>query len=48
MGYTTADWQLRAKDAKGTQIALKGQYLTVWKKQKDDSSCGMAALPPAR
>jgi hypothetical protein len=32
MGFTTGDWELRAKDAKGNKIALKGQYLTVWKK----------------
>ena len=37
MGFTTGDWQLHAKDAKGNKLALKGQYLTVWKKQKDGS-----------
>lgn len=37
MGFTTGNWELRSKDAKGNKIGLKGQYLTVWKKQKDGS-----------
>jgi ketosteroid isomerase-like protein len=37
MGFTTGDWEFRSKDPKGNKVALKGQYLTVWKKQKDGS-----------
>ena len=37
MGFTTGDWEYRAVDPKGNKIALKGQYLTVWKRQKDGS-----------
>ncbi len=37
MGFTTGTWELRTKDAKGNQVGLRGQYLTVWKKQKDGS-----------
>ena len=37
MGFTTGDWEFRSKDPKGNKVAVKGQYLTVWKKQKDGS-----------
>ena len=37
MGFTTGDWEFRSKDSKGNKVAVKGQYLTVWKKQKDGS-----------
>lgn len=37
MGFSTGDWKPHAKDAKGNNLALKGQYSPVWKKQKDGS-----------
>ncbi len=36
MGYTSGRWIYKAVD-KGEKIELHGDYLTVWKKQKDDS-----------
>ena len=37
IGYTVGTWERRTKAADGTMKTTKGQYLTVWKKQKDGS-----------
>ncbi|MGI9101837.1 MAG: YybH family protein [Terriglobales bacterium] len=37
MGFTTGSWELRTKDAKDKKVGVRGQYLTVWGKQKDGS-----------
>jgi ketosteroid isomerase-like protein len=35
VGYTIGTWERRAKDARGSDVVRRGQYLTVWRKQKD-------------
>jgi len=35
VGYTIGTWERRAKDARGSDVGRRGQYLTVWRKQKD-------------
>ena len=37
IGYTVGTWERRTKAADGTIKTTKGQYLTVWKKQRDGS-----------
>ena len=37
VGYTTGRWSMRMKNAKGEAIERRGNYLTVWGKQKDGS-----------
>jgi ketosteroid isomerase-like protein len=37
IGYTVGTWERRTKAADGTMKTTKGQYLTVWQKQKDGS-----------
>jgi ketosteroid isomerase-like protein len=37
IGYTVGTWERRTKAADGTMKITKGQYLTVWQKQKDGS-----------
>jgi ketosteroid isomerase-like protein len=37
IGYTVGTWERRTKAADGTTKITKGQYLTVWQKQKDGS-----------
>jgi len=37
IGYTVGTWERHTKAADGTIKTTKGQYLTVWKKQKDGS-----------
>jgi ketosteroid isomerase-like protein len=37
IGITIGTWQRRTKTADGTMKTTKGQYLTVWQKQKDGS-----------
>ena len=37
VGYTVGTWERRARDAAGKEIVGRGQYLTVWRKQKDGS-----------
>jgi ketosteroid isomerase-like protein len=36
VGYTVGTWERRSKDA-GKEVVRRGQYLTVWRKQKDGS-----------
>lgn len=35
VGYTVGTWERRTKDARGAAIVRRGQYLTVWRKEKD-------------
>jgi ketosteroid isomerase-like protein len=35
VGYTIGTWERHAKDARGSDVVRRGQYLTVWRKQKD-------------
>jgi ketosteroid isomerase-like protein len=35
VGYTIGTWERHAKDARGNDVVRRGQYLTVWRKQKD-------------
>jgi len=37
VGYTIGTWERHAKDAGGKDVERHGQYLTVWRKQKDGS-----------
>jgi ketosteroid isomerase-like protein len=37
VGYTVGTWERRGKDAAGKDVIRRGQYLTVWRKQKDGS-----------
>jgi ketosteroid isomerase-like protein len=37
VGYTVGTWERRVKDAAGKEVVRHGQYLTVWRKQKDGS-----------
>lgn len=37
MGYTFGSWELKTKTSTGTDTILFGDYLTVWKKQVDNS-----------
>jgi len=37
IGYTVGTWERRSKAADGVIQTTRGQYLTVWKKQKDGS-----------
>jgi len=37
VGYTVGTWERRSKDAAGKELVRHGQYLTVWRKQKDGS-----------
>jgi len=35
VGYTVGTWERHAKDARGNDAVRRGQYLTVWRKDKD-------------
>ena len=35
VGYTIGTWERHAKDGRGNEVVRRGQYLTVWRKQKD-------------
>ena len=35
VGYTVGTWERHTKDARGNAMVRKGQYLTVWRKEKD-------------
>ena len=35
VGYTVGTWERHTKDARGNPIVRSGQYLTVWRKEKD-------------
>ena len=35
VGYTVGTWRRQIKDARGNEIDREGQYLTVWRKEKD-------------
>lgn len=53
MGYTRGHWTLTSKDEKGNPFKLTGQYLTVWKKNKQGEwkviwDGGAADPPPAK
>lgn len=37
MGYTFGSWELKTKTSKGNDTIIYGDYLTVWKKQLDNS-----------
>jgi len=37
VGYTVGSWERHSKDAAGNAVVRHGQYLTVWRKQKDGS-----------
>jgi ketosteroid isomerase-like protein len=37
VGYTVGTWERHSKDAAGKSVVRHGQYLTVWRKQKDGS-----------
>jgi ketosteroid isomerase-like protein len=37
VGYTIGSWERHSKDAAGAAVVRHGQYLTVWRKQKDGS-----------
>jgi ketosteroid isomerase-like protein len=37
VGYTVGTWERHSKDAAGKDVVRHGQYLTVWRKQKDGS-----------
>ncbi len=36
-GYTTGSYYMNTEDAEGTPIRIDGKYLTVWRRQADDS-----------
>jgi ketosteroid isomerase-like protein len=53
MGYTRGHWTLTSKDEKGSPFKLTGQYLTIWKKNKQGDwkivwDGGAADPPPAK
>jgi ketosteroid isomerase-like protein len=35
VGYTVGTWERHTKDARGGEVVRRGQYLTVWRKEKD-------------
>ena len=35
VGYTVGAWERHTKDAQGKDVVRRGQYLTVWRLQKD-------------
>ena len=35
VGYTVGTWERHTKDARGNPIVRTGQYITVWRKEKD-------------
>jgi ketosteroid isomerase-like protein len=35
VGYTIGTWERHTKDDRGNDVVRPGQYLTVWRKQKD-------------
>ena len=35
VGYTIGTWERHTKDDRGNDVVRRGQYLTVWRKQKD-------------
>lgn len=35
VGYTVGTWERHTKDARGNPVVRTGQYLTVWRKEKD-------------
>jgi ketosteroid isomerase-like protein len=35
VGYTIGTWERHTKDDRGGDVVRRGQYLTVWRKQKD-------------
>ena len=35
VGYTIGTWERHTKDAAGKAVVRRGEYLTVWKKEKD-------------
>ena len=35
VGYTVGTWERHTRDARGNPIGRNGQYLTVWRKEKD-------------
>jgi ketosteroid isomerase-like protein len=35
VGYTIGTWERHTKDDRGADVVRRGQYLTVWRKQKD-------------
>ena len=35
VGYTVGAWERHTKDARGGDVVRRGQYLTVWRKEKD-------------
>jgi len=35
VGYTVGTWERHTKDARGNEVVRTGQYLTVWRKEKD-------------
>jgi ketosteroid isomerase-like protein len=37
VGYTVGTWERHTKDGAGKDVERRGQYLTVWRKQKDGS-----------
>jgi ketosteroid isomerase-like protein len=37
VGYSIGTWERHSKDAAGNAVVRRGQYLTVWRKQKDGS-----------
>lgn len=37
LAYSLGTWQLKGKDPKGNAVTQTGQYITVWKKQRDGS-----------
>jgi ketosteroid isomerase-like protein len=37
LGYTTGDYELHTETPEGKKLTSRGQYITVWQKQKDGS-----------
>jgi ketosteroid isomerase-like protein len=35
VGYTVGTWERHGKDAQGKEVVRRGQYLTVWRLEKD-------------
>jgi len=35
VGYTVGTWERHTKDARGGEVVRHGQYLTVWRREKD-------------
>jgi len=35
VGYTIGTWERRGKDARGNAVVRRGEYLTIWRKEKD-------------